>query len=239
MQPTRNIVHSSLIAVSDNFFSNDDPITKNRQGKLYAIPAACTVIGMIFFHIAAFGCKTFKSEVLSAGSFYYYSYDYKAGYWSADSGSSCVKFGNSNISGVFKFGRFIGVVGALMIWAIFFAVVVASFFKYPKPKLVFRGIGICMGVVSFFSFLLLVGLSEDDSLKLAGGGALAILSAFIWAGGAVSMFLCMNERERVASNAKAPPNTAAPETTATTGKAADENKNDPETTTNENVDDEV
>jgi hypothetical protein len=196
------------------------------------------VIGMIFYHIAAFGCKTFKAE-LTSSSFYYYSYDYKAGYWSADNGSSCVKFGNSDISGVFKFGRFIGVFGALMIWAIFIAVAIASFFKYPKPKIVFRTIGICMGVISFFSFLLLVGLSEDDSLKLAGGGALAILSAFIWAGGAVSMFLCMNERERVTSNAKTKtsPTTTAPETTTAAEKV--DAKNDPETTTNENVDDEV
>jgi hypothetical protein len=196
---------------------------------MYAVPAACTLIGMIFFHIAAFGCKTFKASSLF--------YDYKVGYWSADFGASCVKFGNAGISGVIKFGRFIGVVGALMIWAIFFAVAIASFFKYPKPKLVFRTIGINMGVVSFFSFLLLVGKSESDSLQLAGGGALAILSAFIWAGGAVSMFLCMNERERVASNTKTSPSSTAPATTAAADKA--DTQNDPETTTNENVDEEV
>lgn len=196
---------------------------------MYAIPAACTFIGMIFFHIAAFGCKTFKES----SSFY----EYKAGYWGASNGSSCVKFGNAGISGAFKFGRFIGVVGALMIWAIFFAVAIASFFKYPKPKLVFRTIGISMGVISFFSFLLLVGLSEDDSLQLAGGGALAILSAFVWAGAAVSMFLCMNERERVVSNAKTSPTSTAPETTTAADKA--DTTNDPETTMNENVDDEV
>jgi hypothetical protein len=233
----------------DEFSSVDAPILQNipyivlfhsptivilcKQGKFYAIPAACTVIGMIFFHIAAFGCKTFKSE-LSVNSLYSYSYDYKAGYWSVDNGSSCVKFGNFDVSGAFKFGRFIGVVGALMIWAIFFAIVVASFFQYPKPKLVFRTIGISMGVLSFFSFLLLVGLSGDDSLKLAGGGALAILSAFIWAGGAVSMFLCMNERERCVTKTSGP---AAPETTAAAKEV--DTKNDPETTTNENVDDEV
>ena len=194
---------------------------------MYAIPAACTLFGMIFYHIAAFGCKTFKSEA--------FSYEFKMGYWTADNGSSCVKFDDSGISGALKFGRFVGVVGALMIWVIFFAVAVASFFKYPKPKLVFRVIGICMGVLSFFSFLLLVGLSENDSFKLAGGGALAILAAFIWAGGAASMFLCMNERKRVTSNADSSPSTAAPNTAT----AAEKTDADPETTMNENVDDDV
>ena len=202
---------------------------------MYAVPAACTVIGMIFFHIAAFGCKTFKAELSTAGSFFDYSYDYKAGYWSADVNGTCIKFDNSDLGGAFKFGRFIGIVGALMIWAIFIAIIIASFFRYPKPKLIFRVIGICMGVISFFSFLLLVGLSEDDSLQLAGGGALAILSAFIWAGGAVSMFLCMNERERVT------PKPQSPETTAETAnkKVTTVTKNDPDTTANEVADDEV
>ena len=153
---------------------------------MYAIPAACTVIGMIFFHIAAFGCKTFKDEVTSWSYYYYYyySYDYKVGYWSVESDGSCVRFDSSDLrdlSRAFKFGRFIGVVGALMIWAIFFAITIASFFKYPKPKLVFRVIGICMGLISIFSLLLLVGLSKPYSFELAGGGALAILSAMVWA----------------------------------------------------------
>ena len=214
------------------------------QGKLYAIPAACTVIGMLFFHIAAFGCTTFKVELSTASYSYwfnYYSYstfDAKVGYWSADFGGSCIKYITSDVGGALKFGRFIGVVGALMIWAIVAAVAVASFLKYPKPKLVFRGIGICMGVISFFSLILLVGLSTDDSYKLGGGGALAILSAFIWAGGAVSMFLCMNEREGVASIAETSSNTAAPKTTTATAEKAD-TKDDPEITTNENIDDEV
>ena len=204
---------------------------------MYAIPAACTVIGLIFFHIAAFGCKTFKATITTANVYYYYSYDYKGGYWSFDSTSGCVEFGNSVvISGVYKFARFIGIVGALLIWAIFFAVAIASFLKYPKPNLVFRVIGICMGVISMFSLLLLVGLSDDDPLKLAGGGVLAILSAIIWAGGAVSMFLCMRERERVVVAATKPQ--PKPETT---NETADNKKVavDPEATTNDGAEDEV
>ena len=204
---------------------------------MYAIPATCTVFGMIFFHIAAFGCKTFKSEFSTGSAFfgYNYSFDSKVGYWSADAGGSCFKYGNASVSGAFKFGRFIGVVGALLIWAIFFAVTIASFFKYPQPKRVFRVIGICMGVVSFFSFLLLVGTSEEY-LQLAGGGVLAILSALIWAGGAVSMFLCMNERATSAAAADTKSPSSAPETTTA---AAAPNKEDPEATTNDGVEEEV
>ena len=233
---------------------------------MYAIPAACTLLGMIFYHIAAFGCTTFKYEFSSpsdrdlkrtssgnSGSTDDFidwdsindnndgfGFSYKTGYWSAEAGSGCSAYSSSSVSGVFKFGRFIGVVGALMIWAIFFAMVVASFFKYPKPKLVFKVIGICMGVLSFFSFLLLVGLSED-SLKLAGGGAVAILSAFIWAGGAASMFLCMTERERVVAAVTLTPAKTPQEAPETTVETAD-NKTvtaDPDTTTNDAADDEV
>jgi hypothetical protein len=160
---------------------------------------------MLFFHIAAFGCKTFKVDAVNS----FYSYDYKLGYWSVDTNGGCAKFGDIT-SGAWKFGRFIGVVGALMIWIIFAAVMTASCFKYPKPKLVFRIISIVMGVVSFLSFLLLVGLSAESTLSLSGGGALAILSAFLWAGGAVSMFFCMNERERVPTSSAKPSDTTNP-----------------------------
>jgi hypothetical protein len=193
---------------------------------------------MSFFNIAAFGCTTFKGHVSSMDSFHYQSYDNKTGYWRAYINGTCVKFDNSDVGGAFKFGRFIGNVGGLMIAAIFIAIAIASFFRYPKPKLVFRVIGICMGVISFFSFLLLVGLSEDDSLQLAGGGVLAILSAFIWAGGAVSMFFCMNERERVVT-----PKAQSPQTTTTTETANKEviadMKNNTDTSTNDYADDEV
>jgi hypothetical protein len=154
---------------------------------MYAVPASLTFVGFIFYHIAAFGCKTFKTE--SFGGF-----DYKLGYFSTDSSSGCVHFNNDGLDGVFRFGRFIGIIGSFMSWAILAAIVVAGFFEYPRQEMYFRIIGICMGVLSFFSFLLLVGLSAEDSLKLAGGGALAILSAFIWAGAAVSMFFCMKTR---------------------------------------------
>lgn len=156
---------------------------------MYAVPASLTFVGFIFFHIAAFGCKTFKTD--------FGGFDYKIGYFSADSSGGCVHFSNDGLDGVFRFGRFIGIIGSFMTWAIFFAIVLAGFYEYQNPKLYFKIISICMGVLSFFSFLLLVGLSAEDTLKLAGGGALAILSAFIWAGAAASMFFCMNKRARV------------------------------------------
>jgi succinate-acetate transporter protein len=160
---------------------------------------------MIFYHIAAFGCKTFKFG--ESNSFY----SAKLGYWSADTNGGCTKYDVDISNGSWRFGRFVGVFGALMIWAIFAVVMTASCFKYPRPKLVFRTISICMGVISLFSFLLLVGLSSDSALSLSGGGALAIISAFLWAGNAVSMLFCMNERERVpASSTKPEVGTKAP-----------------------------
>jgi hypothetical protein len=171
---------------------------------LFAVPATCTILGMLFFHIAAFGCKTFKSEA--------FGFDYKLGYFSADSGGGCVQYVNTGgLPGAFKFGRFIGVVGALLIWVVVAAVMAASCFKYPNSKKYFMIISICMGVLSLFSFLLLVGLSAADSYSLGGGGALAILSAFLWAGGAVSMFHCMNERERAPSTPNKTTATESPE----------------------------
>jgi hypothetical protein len=155
-----------------------------------------------------------------------YSYTSKIGYWRWDFGDngSCDKIpstglGGNGLEGAFKFGRFIGIVGSLLIWVVFAAVMTASCFKYPNPKKYFLIISICMGVLSLFSFLLLVGLSEADSLSLAGGGALAILSAFLWAGGAVSMFFCMNERVRVPARNK----TTTPKSTE---KNATENADD-------------
>jgi hypothetical protein len=196
---------------------------------MYAVPASCTVLGMIFYHVAAFGCKTFKIDTVSG--FGFIGYTSKFGYWSVDFGRGCVKSGG-NVGGAFKFGRFVGVFGSLLIWAIVAAVVIASFYKYPKTKIpVFPVVGGCMGVISLFSFLLLVGLSEYSSFKLAGGGALAILSAFIWAGGAVSMFLCMNDREGVRTS-------SVPATTNDAVKPAHpDTQNDPETNATENADD--
>jgi hypothetical protein len=186
---------------------------------MYAVPASLTVVGLIFYHIAAFGCKTFKTDLFSV----FGASDYKIGYFSADSGSGCVHFNNDGLDGAFRFGRFIGIVGSFMIWAIFAAIVAAGFFEYPNPKLYFKIIGICMGVLSFFSLLLLVGLSADGSLKLAGGGALAILSAFIWAGAAASMFFCMNVRVRVPTTQLKTRSNAEPEVLdANTTENADE-----------------
>lgn len=174
-------------------------LNKNQnQGALFAIPASCTILGLIFFHVAAFGCKTFKAEY---GSVFGASVSTKIGYWKVESpyDNGCLSYGgdNSDLEGVWRFGRFIGVFGALIIWVVFALVMMASCFRYPRPELVFTGIGGCMLVLSLFSFLLLVGLSADkETLSLAGGGALAILSAFLWFGAAVSIVFVMKERAR-------------------------------------------
>jgi hypothetical protein len=169
----------------------------------------------LFFHIAAFGCKTFVSQET------FVSESIQFGYWSIYDKSigGCLRYSNDLLSSVWKFGRFVGLFGSLIVWFIFAAVMSASCFKYPKPKLCFTIISSCMGIVSLFSFLLLVALSEETSYSLSAGGALAIVSAFVWAGGAVSMFFCMNERKRVptrpttqtASNAPTFPQVYEPE----------------------------
>ena len=74
-----------------------------------------------------------------------------------------------------------------------------------------------MGLIAVFSFLLLVGLAEAETLKLSGGGILAVLSALVWTGGAVSMFIGMNERKGVKpAEAIAVISGEAPTTSATT-----------------------
>ena len=160
------------------------------------------------FHLAAFGCQTFKGTSTYA-SYYFYTYsftsEYELGFWSYYDDGSCESYPDgTTLTGAFKFGRFIGIVGALLIWAIIVVVVMASFFQFPKPKLIFRLVGGCMGLISGFSFLLLVGVAEVENLKLGVGAVLAIISALIWAGGAVSMFLGMNERKGVKSTAAKP-----------------------------------
>lgn len=174
---------------------------------MYAIPAACTVIGLIVFHFAAFGCRTFKESVTISTDFYYYTYydttDFHFGFWSYDNDGSCVSFSDIvDFAASFKFGRFVGVAGAILIWVILIVVIIASFFQFPKPKLVFRLTGGGMALASVFSFLLLVGLSEADTLRLGAGGILAVISALIWAGGAVAMIFGMKERPGVAPNTK-------------------------------------
>jgi hypothetical protein len=160
--------------------------TLTLQGRMYAVPVVLTVLALVFYHIAAFGCKSFK---IDTGTGFY-----KFGYWSASAGRGrgCVQY-VGEVSGILKFGRFLGVMGALLIWPVFAAVLVGLFSQYTKPKVVFPIVGSCMGLLSFFSFLLLVGLRDDSSAKLSGGGAVAISAAFCWAAAAHSMFVCMNE----------------------------------------------
>jgi H+/Cl- antiporter ClcA len=159
------------------------------QGLTYIAPAACTVLGLIFFHVAAFGCATFKNE---------HNHDITVGYFKAGYDGTCGSYqgDNSDLPGVIRFGRFIGVVGSLLIWAVFAVVAAASFFQYPRPELVFSGVAICMVILSLFSLLLLSGKSYNDQLKVGPGGVLAIFSAFIWFGGAVAIVRFMKERPR-------------------------------------------
>lgn len=160
------------------------------------VPALSTVIGLIFFHIAAFGCNTFKAASTSNGYFRVYLYTVNYGYWSLSNAGGCTKlpYSSFSLSGAIGFGRFIGVLGALLSWVVFAFIVGASFLRYPRSGAVFRTMAACMVVLSAFSLLLVVDLSYDGS-QLGGGGDLAIAAAIIWLGGAVSV-LFVKERPR-------------------------------------------
>ena len=156
------------------------------------------MLGLIFFHVAAFGCKTFevdKTELFGVSKV-------KLGYWGVKhpyDDNSCLGYDNNEeFDGVWKFGRFVGVFGALLVWLVFFLVMTASCFHYPYPKVVFGSIGGCMLLLALFSLLLLVGLSSDTlvDLSISVGGVLSILAAFLWFGAAVSIVFFMKERER-------------------------------------------
>jgi hypothetical protein len=204
---------------------------------MYAIPVACSIFGVLLFHIAAFGCGTFKESVTTSSHFYNYTFynttnsdlgswrlDYDApnfffGFWSYNNHESCVSFPDIvDFAAPFKFGRFVGVAGAILTWIILIVVIIASFFQFPKPKLVFRLTGGGMALVSVFSLLLLVGLLEANTLRLGLGGIRAIISAVIWAGGAVAMIFGMKERPGVTPSTNNASNVtpAVPDTAATT-----------------------
>jgi multisubunit Na+/H+ antiporter MnhF subunit len=163
------------------------------------------VIGLIFFHFAAFGCNTFKSNYYSYYGFFYDSIEVNLGYWKYSNGGSCVDYlvDGSDFEGVWRFGRFVGVFGSLLIWVMLAFVLAASVVRFPRPTLVFRVVGGCMLFLSLLSFLLLVGLATDKNLKLSAGAVLAILSAFLWFGGAISVICFMKERPRGAQPARA------------------------------------
>lgn len=192
--------HPTATATTTTTLRQHEYFTCCPYGPLYAVPVSCTVIGFVFFHIAAFGCVTYKtvsprdygSTSLTATTIGYWSrYDTTFG--------GCIRYTNDMLASVWRFGRFIGLFGSFITWAILAAVLLASCFKYPHPKIYFISISAGMGIISLFSLLLLVGLSTDENLSIAGGGVLAILASFLWAAGAVSMFYCMNERKTTPS----------------------------------------
>jgi hypothetical protein len=144
------------------------------------------------YHIAAFSCGTFYENYTEARLGYYRAEYYYGGCGNFKEAIDLLGF---NFTATWKFGRFIAAVGALLVWTIFFAVGAAAFVEYPHPtKRYIVIIAVCMGVVALFSLLLLVGLSEGYTL--GGVGYMAVVSAFLWTGAAVSMFFCMKLRLR-------------------------------------------
>jgi hypothetical protein len=168
----------------------------------------CTISGLILYHIAAFGCKTFQTIVYlenpDTGSFNQ-EFNQRYGYWGVRTGSECVHLGSVNDIDVWMFGRLIGVIGALINWVIFGMTVASVYWKFPDQIL--PKICCCMVLASICSFLLLVGLSEtpsfdllsrnlphSPSVELASGGLMAIASGIIWAFSTIWMCIFMNTR---------------------------------------------
>jgi hypothetical protein len=158
------------------------------------VSAACVVLGLTFFHCIAFGTS------FEEAYFYYYSSNgntYKdfnpLGYWYIGYYRGNYQFGYElEDSQIITFGKVIGILGALVSWIIL-AALKPTFSNFSDRKITI--IIIAMGVVSFFSFLLLIPAFRTN-VKLSGIGSLGILSMFCWAGGAASTYFWMKGRHK-------------------------------------------
>jgi hypothetical protein len=154
---------------------------------------------MVLFHVAAFGCGTFKHEFETAPG---YDNSYSVGYWKVENpepgGSGCVGYGDdtSGLPKVWKIGRAAGVIGSLIIWTIALLVAVASFYSFKNPLSSFRLVGWLMIVMSPMSLLLLVGKFSEDGqyLKIDTGGIVALITSILWLVGAIFTMCGMRER---------------------------------------------
>jgi hypothetical protein len=159
------------------------------KGWWYAIPLTLTVQGLILFHCAAFSCYTFYDEK-------YYNY---FGYFSYNKRRTedCVWYrppGVRNASIFWSFGRIISVIGSILIWAIFAAVMAAAFYEYRNPRRYFLLVAIGMGLVACISLSLILGFLQSPSFQMSFGSTFAIVSAVVWSCAAVSMMCCMKKR---------------------------------------------
>lgn len=153
-----------------------------------------TFFAMLFFCLAAFKCWLMVSGLTDDAKVF-------LGYWSrelaeyamnggGDDGNYCVSWDDATkdnlFDGSWKFGKAIGIMGAILAIVVFFVAIYIVFYKIPSRFFSFL---LCTSVVlAVFSLLLLSGLGSDvcdaEQCHLGPGAYLAIFNFFLWLGAA-------------------------------------------------------
>ena len=95
---------------------------------LIVAPIVCTIVGLFFFHLAAFACTTLQAET-SLGTIRY-------GYWKVESGSDCIAFGSDSFfTSAVQVSRAFGVIGSLITGVVFVLIMTACCFRFPRSSI--------------------------------------------------------------------------------------------------------
>jgi hypothetical protein len=196
-------------------FNKDDwktPAPFHGMGWMYL---AVHFIAFLFFFFAAFTCWLTVSQKT----------DFKVliGYWSRElpeyaeaaaaagrNRNYCVSWDSATkedlFDGSWRFGKTVGVVGALLVIPTFLISICVLFQRSSVVHRYFIFLT-CMHItMALLSLLLLSGLASDvcevESCRLGPGGYLAIVDMFLWAGAAIMAFL-LGVRSRETESSKA------------------------------------
>jgi hypothetical protein len=156
-------------------------------------------MAMLFFCLAAFKCWLTVSGLYDETKIF-------VGYWSrelpeyamnADGGNDgnyCVSWDDATkdslFDGTWKFGKAVGVMGAMLAIIVFLVSIYIVFYKIATRFFSFM---LCSSLVlAVFSLLLLSGLGSDvcdaEQCRMGPGGYLAIVDFFLWLGAAALAF---------------------------------------------------
>jgi len=156
-------------------------------GARIVAPIICTGVGLALFQATAFSCNTFDSPNENVG--------YGFWGWYNDYYEECDDYGDVwDVDAPTKFGRAIGILGALLGWVTFITLLVASCVRFPGPKIFFRILGSCMFVMAIFALLLLVGLASEPN-EMGGPAYCVIPGALFWIAAGVTTMFFMQERD--------------------------------------------
>jgi hypothetical protein len=157
-----------------------------------------TFFAMLFFCLAAFKCWLTVSGLNDDTKIF-------VGYWSRElpeyamnaggkDGNYCVSWDDATkdilFDGTWKFGKAIGVMGAMLAIIVFFVSICIVFYKIPTR---FFSSVLCTSILlAVFSLLLLSGLGSDvcdaEQCRMGPGGYLAIFDFFLWLAAAALAF---------------------------------------------------